>query len=369
MLTHNRRSSSSRGDQNCGGFRLRHPRHPPAYAQGTKLHILRWVDFVPAATRSSGSHSRGHQNPRRRGQPRAHQRQRPPAPHHASISSDSGADIIPHPPQLGAPLQEGLVDVERRRRSPRQGSGWLTIWPPTPAVQGRRLLAGGTPRPRRGEDRYRKSLFEEAGAQGVPQDVAGLSRCRQEAQGQGLPDRSDRRAHLRGRSELLVPVPLAGAARRSSKTARPSPSTARKRRVVKFAMALWKDACDEGGLAWDDANNNRLSVGLDQATLNGASIYMESLRNKEKYKTDKGALMHTDIHTRPIRPVQRACSSTTRRSTKGSCASRRTRSSRRISSGGFTARSSSSPGSSPKRASPRGSPRCGTRTPCGSRTR
>src|SRR5258707_13393097 len=26
---------------------------------------------------------------------------------------------------------------------------------------------------------------------------------------------------------------------------------------VKFAVGLWKDACDEGGLAWDDSGNNR----------------------------------------------------------------------------------------------------------------
>jgi hypothetical protein len=26
---------------------------------------------------------------------------------------------------------------------------------------------------------------------------------------------------------------------------------------VKFMVAFWKDAHDEGGLAWDDSNNNR----------------------------------------------------------------------------------------------------------------
>jgi multiple sugar transport system substrate-binding protein len=65
---------------------------------------------------------------------------------------------------------------------------------------------------------------------------------------------------------------------------------------VKFFTGFWKDACDEGGLAWDDSNNNRAFLsGTIAATINGASIYIESLRNKEKYKTDTGALMHTDI--------------------------------------------------------------------------
>jgi multiple sugar transport system substrate-binding protein len=70
---------------------------------------------------------------------------------------------------------------------------------------------------------------------------------------------------------------------------------------VKFAVAFWKDACDEGGLAWDDSNNNRAFLsGTICAALNGASIYIESLRNKEKYKTDTGALMHTDILHAPL---------------------------------------------------------------------
>ena len=119
---------------------------------------------------------------------------------------------------------------------------------------------------------------------------------------------------------------------------------------VKFATAFWKDACDEGGLAWDDTNNNRAFLsGTIAATLNGASIYVESLRNKDKYKTDKGALMHTDIQHSPLPAGPAAASPTTRRSTTPSWATRRTRSSPRTSSGGSTPRSSSSPGSRSQR--------------------
>ena len=54
--------------------------------------------------------------------------------------------------------------------------------------------------------------------------------------------------------------------------------------------AFWKDAHDEGGLAWDDTNNNRAFLSQTIcATLNGASIYIESLRNPDKYITEKGA--------------------------------------------------------------------------------
>src|SRR5204862_7058464 len=65
---------------------------------------------------------------------------------------------------------------------------------------------------------------------------------------------------------------------------------------LRFLQQFWKDAHDEGGLAWDDSNNNRAFLSGDiSATLNGASIYIESLRNPDKYITEKGAQLKTDI--------------------------------------------------------------------------
>jgi multiple sugar transport system substrate-binding protein len=65
---------------------------------------------------------------------------------------------------------------------------------------------------------------------------------------------------------------------------------------VKFMTGFWKDAHDEGGLAWDDTNNNRAFLSQTiSATLNGASIYIESLRNPDKYITEKGAQLKTDV--------------------------------------------------------------------------
>jgi multiple sugar transport system substrate-binding protein len=64
---------------------------------------------------------------------------------------------------------------------------------------------------------------------------------------------------------------------------------------VKFMTAFWKEGHDEGGLAWDDTNNNRAFLSQTiSATLNGASIYIESLRNPDKYITEKGAQLKTD---------------------------------------------------------------------------
>src|SRR5256886_8194332 len=70
---------------------------------------------------------------------------------------------------------------------------------------------------------------------------------------------------------------------------------------VKFMTAFWKEAHDEGGLAWDDTNNNRAFLSQTiSATLNGASIYIESLRKPDQDKSDKGAQLKTDILHAPL---------------------------------------------------------------------
>jgi multiple sugar transport system substrate-binding protein len=70
---------------------------------------------------------------------------------------------------------------------------------------------------------------------------------------------------------------------------------------VKFMTAFWKEAHDEGALAWDDTNNNRAFLsGTISATLNGASIYIESLRKPDSYQTDKGKPMKDDIQHAPL---------------------------------------------------------------------
>src|SRR5438552_2521395 len=70
---------------------------------------------------------------------------------------------------------------------------------------------------------------------------------------------------------------------------------------VKFLIGFWKDALDEGGLAWDDSSNNRAFLsGTCSATNNGASIYIEALRKPDSYKTEKGAPLWQDILHAPL---------------------------------------------------------------------
>ena len=65
---------------------------------------------------------------------------------------------------------------------------------------------------------------------------------------------------------------------------------------VKFMTGFWKDAHDEGGLAWDDSSNNRAFLaGTICATSNAASIYIEALRKPDAYQTEKGTPLKDDI--------------------------------------------------------------------------
>src|SRR5947207_11036943 len=70
---------------------------------------------------------------------------------------------------------------------------------------------------------------------------------------------------------------------------------------VKFAVALWKDACDEGGLAWDDSGNNRAFLaGTISGTNNGASIYIEAKKKPDTYQTEAGKPLKDDIFHTPL---------------------------------------------------------------------
>ena len=70
---------------------------------------------------------------------------------------------------------------------------------------------------------------------------------------------------------------------------------------VKFAVGLWRDACDEGGFAWDDSGNNRAFLaGTISATNNGASIYIEAKKKPDTDRTEDGKPMKDDVFHTPL---------------------------------------------------------------------
>ncbi|HEX3885740.1 MAG TPA: extracellular solute-binding protein [Stellaceae bacterium] len=70
---------------------------------------------------------------------------------------------------------------------------------------------------------------------------------------------------------------------------------------VKEFVPFWNDACDTGGLAWDDSSNNRAFLsGTLSCTNNGASIYIEAKKKPDSYLTEKGEPMFKDIQHAPL---------------------------------------------------------------------
>ena len=105
---------------------------------------------------------------------------------------------------------------------------------------------------------YRKSWFEEVGAAEVPGDLGEVPRGRQEAEGEGPADRPDARPHLRRRPTFTYPYMWSWGGKEVEQDGKTVNINSKETlESVKFMPAFWKDAHDEGGLAWDDTNNNR----------------------------------------------------------------------------------------------------------------
>jgi multiple sugar transport system substrate-binding protein len=148
-----------------------------------------------------------------------------------------------------------------------------------------------------GQIAYRKSLFESVGFREFPKTWQEYREAGKKLKAKGYPV-GQTAGHTFGDAPgFWYPFMWAFGGKETERDGKTVAINSRETvESIKFAVGFWKDACDEGGLAWDDTNNNRAFLsGTISATINGASIYVEALRNKDKYKTDTGALMHTDI--------------------------------------------------------------------------
>ena len=288
----------------------------PALAQETSVHWLRWADFVPASDvllkgpitqeckKATGITLKVETVNANDLQSRIT----------SAIQSGTGADIIMALEQLAAALRRepGRRRATWPRRSARPRAATTTIarqiatvgnkWIGVPWTIGGGLIA------------YRKSWLEEAGYNDLPRDLGHLPRGRQEAEGQGAADRPDRRA-TRSATRRAGGIPILWSWGGKEVEADGKTVVLNSKETVesiKFAVALWKETMDEGGLAWDDTNNNRAFLSQTvSATNNGASIYIEAKKKPDTYKTEKGTPMWQDIlhaaHSQGAgRPVQLA---------------------------------------------------------------
>ena len=269
---------------------------PPAFAQGTRLHILRWNDFIPDADVEMKRQAQ--EASKLLGaegvfefinvsdlQPRIT----------AAIQSGSGADItlmLWNWPHLYANALVDVSDVAEPIGNA-QG-GFYDALTATSKVEGRWLAvphSQGT-----SFANYRRSWHAEVGASEFPKtwdewrEVGKKLKAKGKPVGQSL-------GHGLDSSTFSYPLLWDfGGAEVDQSGKRVVLNAKGAIEAVKFMQAFWKDACDESGLAWDDTSNNRaVFAGEISATNNGASIYIVAKRQKDKIMDEKGAPLFQDI--------------------------------------------------------------------------
>jgi multiple sugar transport system substrate-binding protein len=277
----------------------------PAYAQGSKLHWVRWTDFIPEADvelkrqmpeagKALGAEIQLETINPNDVQPRIT----------AAIQSRSGADIFMmyyNWPQL---YQSALVDVSDVAASvAKEQGGFYDVYKPSFQVGGKWMamphsIVGNAVA-------YRRSWLKEVGASEFPKTwdearkVFGALKKKGRPYGQTL-------GHTFGDAPTFAYPVLwnFGGAETDASGKKVVLNSKGAIEAVKFMQAFWKEACDEGGLAWDDTNNNRaFHAGEISASLNGASIYIVAKRQKEKIKDDKGEPMFQDIDHAALLPA------------------------------------------------------------------
>jgi ABC-type glycerol-3-phosphate transport system substrate-binding protein len=275
----------------------------PVYAQATAVHWLRWSDFVPASDQLLKSKivpecEKALGIKLNLEMVNANDIQ---ARVTSSVQSGSGPDIIlalNNWPQL---YTESLADVsEAADEIGKAQGGYYDVskavatvankWIGVPWAIGGGLVA------------YRKSWFEEIGLDKFPDTWEALRDAGKKLKAKGRPI-GQTLGHTFGDAPGFWYPYLWSWGGKEVEADGKTVALNSKETVdsVKFAVAFWKDACDEGGLAWDDSSNNRAFLsGSISATNNGASIYLEAKRKPDTYQTDKGTPMWQDILHAPI---------------------------------------------------------------------
>ena len=277
----------------------------PAYAQATKLHIVRWNDFIPEAdvelrrqapeaSKALGAEVTFEFINANDLQPRIT----------AAIQSGSGADIFqmlwnwPHlyaraltdVSDVADPIgkaQRGFYDVFNSAAE--VGGKWLAV---PHSITGNAVA-------------YRRSWHAEIGVKEFPKTWDEWRQVGKKLKAKGKPV-GQALGHSFGDPPTFA-YPLLwdfGGAETDKSGKKVVINTKGAVEAVKFMQAFWKDACDEGGLAWDDTNNNRaFHAGEISASLNGASIYIVAKRKADAIKDEKGEPMWHDIDHAALLPA------------------------------------------------------------------
>ncbi len=274
----------------------------PAHAQGTKLHLLHWVDFVPEGDvelkRQIAEYSKQMKVEITFETINANDLQTRIT---GAIWAGTGADIIlmlhnwPHLYQTALADVSDLCEWKRKDQGDYYGQSEAAA-----RVEGRWLalpygITGLL-------ITYRRSWFAEAGATQPPKTLDEYRKVGAALKKRGRPV-GQTLGHTFGDAPtwsypLLWAFGSAETDQTGKKVVLDPKGTIES---VKWMVAFWKEACDEGGLAWDDTNNNRaFHAGEISATLNAPSIYLLAKRKAEGITDEKGRPMWMDISHFPI---------------------------------------------------------------------
>jgi len=271
-------------------------RRAPACAQATRLHLLYRVDFIP----------QGEAELKRQLVEYGKQMKMEVVLETinendlqtritATIQSGSGPDVVQmlhNWPHLYASALVDMSDLaewkerdqgkfySQSEAAARDGSRWLAL--PhciTPALVN-----------------YRKSWFAEVGAAEPPKTLAEYRRIGAALKKKGRPFGQTLGHTVNDAPTWSYPLTWSFGGAETDTTGKKVTLNSRNTvEAVKWMTAFWKEACDEGGLAWDDTTNNRaFHSGEIAATLNGGSIYILAKRRPD-IKDEKGQPIWPDI--------------------------------------------------------------------------
>ena len=289
-----RRKFIARGAAGLAGILA--SRQAPALAQTIRLHLLHRVDFIPQGEaelkRQLADYGRQMKMDVVLETINENDLQTRIT---SAIQSGAGPDIVqmlhnwPHLYAGGLVDMTDLCDWKQRDQgkfypqseaATREGSRWLGL--PhcvTPALIN-----------------YRKSWFAEAGATAPPKNLDEYRKLGAVLKKKGKPFGQTLGHTVNDAPGWSYPLTLTFGGAETDKTGKKVVLNSKNTiEAVKWMTAFWKEACDEGGLAWDDTTNNRaFHAGEIAATLNGGSIYVLA-RRRTDIKDEKGQSLWPDI--------------------------------------------------------------------------
>src|SRR5471030_3170680 len=270
----------------------------PAFAQQKTVHWLKWVDFVPAtdallkkemmpeAEKALGIKINLETVNGNDLQPRIT----------AGIQSGSGADLIMSFNSYTHLYSNSVVDLTDLAEDVGKREGGLFKYARAICSNGKMFM--GMPwAVIGGMETYRKSWFEEVGVTSFPETWEAYREAGKKLKAKGRP-LGQTLGHTFGDAPgFSYPYLWSWGGKEVEADGKTVVINSKETlESVKFMQGLWKDSMDEGGLAWDDTNNNRAFLSQTvSATNNGASIYIEAKRKPDTYKTEKGIPMAQDI--------------------------------------------------------------------------